>query len=270
MARRSGDAGPGCLLDGNPSSHWAGSKIEKKCVRFFLPDDSREIGVMSHDPERDSRQGESEEFMNRIARVMSQARAGDRAAIDDLFAQFRGYLLLIANEELGRDLQGKFGASDFVQETLLIAHRKFEQFQGQTAEEFKGWLRQILRNDLQRIRRKYSGTQKRNHRREHRLDGSVQITNPTDPHPTPQAKAIVREEAKLLEIAMSKLPPHYRTAVKLREWEDQSYAEVGQQMGTTEEAARKLCSRAMAKLEEILKQVMDESKRLELGDNLRS
>jgi RNA polymerase sigma-70 factor (ECF subfamily) len=216
---------------------------------------------MSNDPEYDHFR--DEEFMNSIAELVSLAKTGDQAATEHLFAQFRGYLLLIANEEVGHDLQGKFGASDFVQETMLIAHRKFQQFRGESAEELKGWLRQILRNDLNRIRRKFSTAKKRDIGRELALDDSAMLLSPIDQQHTPQSNALIKEEAIILETAMSRLPENYRTAIRLREWEELSYPEIGKRMGTTEEAARKLCLRAMIKLEDSLKQVMEASRSVE-------
>jgi RNA polymerase sigma-70 factor (ECF subfamily) len=213
--------------------------------------------IMSKNPDSENFQGE--EFMNGIANLVLQAKTGDKVAAENLFAQFRGYLLLIANQEVGQDLQGKFGASDFVQETMLIAYRMFPQFRGETVEELKGWLRQILRNDLHRVRTKFSKSRKREIGRELAWDDSEAFANPVDQQLTPQSNALVNEEARMLESAMAQLPENYRTAIRLREWEELSYPEIGRKMGTTEEAARKLCVRAMAKLEAALKQVMDQS-----------
>ena len=60
----------------------------------------------------------------------------------------RDYLLLVANRNLDRELQGKLGASDLVQETFVRAQRNFKQFRGSSIEEFLTWLRQILLNHL--------------------------------------------------------------------------------------------------------------------------
>ncbi len=197
--------------------------------------------------------------MNQLANLVTLAKSGDAQATENLFDQFRGYLLLIANEELGRDLQGKFGASDFVQETMLIAHHKFQQFRGESVAELKGWLRQILRNDLHRVRKKYSNARRNEPSRALATGNPKAHTSPVDHQLTPQSNALIREEARILEAAMARLPEKYRTAIRLREWEDLSYPEIGRRMKTTEEAARKLCHRAMAKLEGLLKQVLDES-----------
>ncbi|HMP80901.1 MAG TPA: sigma-70 family RNA polymerase sigma factor [Pirellulaceae bacterium] len=194
-----------------------------------------------------------------LAEWIQRARDGDPSALGELIHQFRDYLMLIANEDLGSELQGKFGASDFVQETMLIAHQKFAQFRGQTLEELKGWLRQILRNDLHRARRQYCDTQRRQIHRERTLhDG--QAADVTDGQYTPGTDAVVREEGQLLRQAMAQLPENYRQAIQWREWEDLSYAEIGRRLGISEEAARKYCSRGLDKLEWLLKSTLAESR----------
>jgi RNA polymerase sigma-70 factor (ECF subfamily) len=47
------------------------------------------------------------------------ARKGSREALGRLLETCRPYLLLVANNELDRDLQAKAGASDLVQETFI-------------------------------------------------------------------------------------------------------------------------------------------------------
>ncbi len=182
------------------------------------------------------------------------AQNGDPTALGQLIEQCRDYLLLIANEDISPELHGKFGASDFVQETMMIAHQKFPQFRGQTPAELKGWLRQILRNDLLRARRRFVTAQSRDVWREQRLDDSQRPNlSIKDANDTPSTAALAAEEARILKEAMARLPENYRRAIWLREWEDRSYPEIGAQLGISEEAARKLCRRALDKLEDFLK-----------------
>jgi RNA polymerase sigma-70 factor, ECF subfamily len=64
-----------------------------------------------------------------------------------LLERFRDYLHLLARLQLGPKLQGKFDASDVVQQTLLEAYVKRDQFRGSDAER-PAWLRQILAHNL--------------------------------------------------------------------------------------------------------------------------
>lgn len=191
--------------------------------------------------------------------LIRHAKSGDQQAVGRLVEQCRDYLLLIANEDLDASLQGKFGASDLVQDTMLIAHQKFDQFRGQTPAELKGWLRQILRNDLHRARRQFLDADRRDIKREQPIEAAPRgSTHFVDHCPTPRTDAIVQEEARLLNEAMARLPENYRMAVRLREWEDLSFPEIGRQMGISEEAARKLCRRGMDQLAEMLRPAVRE------------
>jgi RNA polymerase sigma-70 factor (ECF subfamily) len=60
----------------------------------------------------------------------------------------RDYLRLLARIWLPRRVQCKLDASDVVQDTLLKAHAKHEQFEGKTLQQYKVWLRTALRRSL--------------------------------------------------------------------------------------------------------------------------
>ena len=61
---------------------------------------------------------------------------------------YREYLRLLAGLQLHPRLRGQLDPSDIVQQTLLKAHEKHEQFQGSTDHELRGWLRSILARSL--------------------------------------------------------------------------------------------------------------------------
>ncbi|HEV2947102.1 MAG TPA: hypothetical protein VGX70_06985, partial [Gemmataceae bacterium] len=56
----------------------------------------------------------------------------------------REYLHLLARLHLDHRLQGKLDPADVVQQTLMRAHEKRDQFRGRTYAELTAWLRQIL------------------------------------------------------------------------------------------------------------------------------
>src|SRR5436309_5729230 len=86
---------------------------------------------------------------------------------------YRDYLRLLARLHLDARLRGKLDPSDVVQETLLKAHEKFDQFRGTSDAELAGWLRQILANSLAEAARRYSAGA-RDVRRERSLEQAME------------------------------------------------------------------------------------------------
>src|SRR6266849_4344631 len=99
----------------------------------------------------------------------------DRVALGspDILERCREYLRLLARLQLDPRLYGKLDPSDVVQQTLLSAHEKRSQFQGQTEAEFLGWLRQILANHLAGAVRRF-GAGLRDVKRERSLEGGLE------------------------------------------------------------------------------------------------
>jgi RNA polymerase sigma-70 factor (ECF subfamily) len=181
---------------------------------------------------------------NAVERWLSQARAGSREALGQALDACRGYLLLIAQEQLDPTLQAKGGASDLVQETFLEAQRDFSRFHGHTEEELLAWLRQLLLHNLANFARSYRRTRMRQVDREVRLSGGRLAGE----GPSPATEAESQEQAELLQRALDRLPDNYRRVLTLRYQEDRSFTEIGELMGRSPNAVRKLFARAVARM----------------------
>jgi RNA polymerase sigma-70 factor (ECF subfamily) len=184
------------------------------------------------------------------------ARAGSREALGQALEICRGYLLRVANQGLDADLQAKGGASDLVQETFLEAQRDFGCFQGSSEEELLAWLRQLLLHNVANFSRRYRGTEKRHLAREVELDapqlaagGKADLAADI---PSPSTEAISREQAEKIQRVLERLPADYCRVILLRNQERRPFAEIGQLMGRSAEAARRLWSRAIERLQQEL------------------
>lgn len=190
-----------------------------------------------------------------LSRWLGQARAGSSEALGRLLEECRQYLLLIANEELPSDLRAKVGASDLVQETFLRAKDHLVQFRGTTPEEWFVWLRRILLNHLANWTRQYRDTAKRELGRELALAdtplGQLRDVLAAEDE-SPSAQLAAREERDEVDRALAKLPEHYRLAVLWRNRNNLSFEEIGQRLGRSEQAARKLWVRAIEQLQDLL------------------
>jgi RNA polymerase sigma-70 factor (ECF subfamily) len=189
-------------------------------------------------------------------RSLSAARTGSAEALGEALEACRGYLLLIARRELGPDLQAKAGASDLVQQTFLEAQRDFDGFHGDTEAELLAWLRRLLLNNLANLARDYRETAKRQVRREVGLPDSNSSrfgdASPAGAGPSPSKQAMAHERTEAVLQALEKLPPDYRQVVLLRYRDEHSFAHIGQIMGRTTNAVRKLWLRAVERLKQDL------------------
>ncbi len=184
--------------------------------------------------------------------LIRRAREGDQQAVGALMEKWRGYLMLVANEDLDRELQGKIASSDVVQQSMLDAAANLEQFRGESENEFRAWLRQILCNDLRDVRRKNKRSARRRADREQSVDDSQGRTVLYDNQTTPGTNALLREQAAALHDAMREMPEHYRQVIQLRNWEGHSFDKIGAQVGVSADAARKLWYRAIIHLQQIM------------------
>ena len=102
---------------------------------------------VSLDPTKQSNDG-AESNRNEVefgfSELLADARSGNEDAIGMLWEQCRNYLLAIANRDLVGDVAQKFGASDVVQQSLMIANEKPPEFKGKTKGEFLAWMKQIV------------------------------------------------------------------------------------------------------------------------------
>ena len=185
-----------------------------------------------------------------VERLIQLARGGHGAALDELIATWRTYLFHLADSELTADLRAKMGASDLVQNACLDIHQRFDDFQGNTAAEWRVWLRRMLIHDLQDARRRYLDTAKRDVRREQPLvSDSGSPIEILDYARSPRASMIAVEESAALREGLARLPLEYREVLRLRNWDCLPFAEIGRQMNRSEEAARKVWARAVLRLQ---------------------
>src|SRR6516164_1354348 len=151
---------------------------------------------------------------------------------------FRSYLLLLARVRLDPMVQGKVGASDIVQQSLLEAHRDRAQFRGQTAGEQAAWLRQILARNLANAVRDLR-RDKRDVAREQPLQAALDESASrleawlAAEQSSPSQQVDRQERAVRLAEALATLPETQREAIVLRHWQGCSLIEIAARFGRT-------------------------------------
>jgi RNA polymerase sigma-70 factor (ECF subfamily) len=147
---------------------------------------------------------------------------------------YRDYLHLLARFGLGPRLRALADPSDVVQQTLLRAHERIDQFRGAGEAELLAWLRVILARQLTDFARRAGQAQwVRRRSLEAALDrSSAQLASwLADEQPSPGQEAQRQEQLVRLAGALARLPEDQRTALELHHVEGYSVTEVARQMG---------------------------------------
>jgi RNA polymerase sigma-70 factor (ECF subfamily) len=171
--------------------------------------------------------------------------------------RFRDYLGLLARVQVGPVLRSKLDPSDVVQETLLRAHQRRDQFRGTSSAEMAAWLRQILANNLAQSLRHF-GTQQRDAGLERSLQVALEDSSRlleewlAADHSGPGQQAQRNEQLLSLAGALTQLPEDQRTAVELRYLGGQPVAAIMQSMDRSEAAVTGLLRRGLKRLRELL------------------
>ncbi|MEW4566907.1 sigma-70 family RNA polymerase sigma factor [Tautonia sp. JC769] len=173
-----------------------------------------------------------------------KGRAGVMAIEDH-----RPALLAEARRTMGRAVRAKEGASDVVQEAMMVAVQRFDHFEGRSPEDLLAWLRRILEHQIAHAVRKFRGTEKRS------VDREVPIHTEPDrlralaiDSPSPGTKAVHRDEERALREAIGRLDDQDARLVLWRHIEECSFEELGRRLGCSNVAARNRWLRAIRRL----------------------
>ncbi|HEV3163772.1 MAG TPA: sigma-70 family RNA polymerase sigma factor [Isosphaeraceae bacterium] len=179
---------------------------------------------------------------------------------DDLVVEkFRDYLLLLARMQLGAGPRSKLEASDMVQQTLLEAYRKRDQFRGHSEAEMAAFLRRMLAYNLADERRKAKRI-KRAVARERSLEAALEESSArlgallAADQSTPSEAAGRHEDAVLLAQALTQLLEDQRQALILRHCQGCSLDDIGHQMHRTPVAVAGLLKRGLRQLRLLLEE----------------
>src|SRR5438128_860855 len=101
--------------------------------------------------------------------LLDQARKGDAAAVDRLLTQHREGLRRMIALRLDPALAGRLDASDVVQDVLLEASRRLQDYLRNPAMPFQLWLRHMAKDHIIDAHRRHCQAQRRSLDREQPL-----------------------------------------------------------------------------------------------------
>ena len=193
-----------------------------------------------------------------LSQLILKAKKGDAASAEELFRNYRNYLLLLAHVHLDQSLVRKLDPSDLVQETCVAAFTDLAQFRGESEQELLAWLRMIMANVSLKMVRAYKGAAIRSIFREQDVTGDLHrsaaaLAGIVAPVSSPSQRAAKREAAVILADKLVELPEHYRRAIVLHYIQGLTIAEVALRMERSPEAANSLLARALIKLRSLMR-----------------
>jgi RNA polymerase sigma-70 factor, ECF subfamily len=192
--------------------------------------------------------------------LIERARAGDREALNALFARHRERLRRMVEMRLDTRLQARLDASDVVQEAYVEVAERLEEYLRDPKLPLFLWLRLVVGERLIRLHRQHLGTQMRDAGREVSLyrgalpaaSSAALAAQLLGRHTSPTQAAIRAERILRLQEALNALEPVDREVLSLRHFEELTAAETAQVLGIEESAAAKRYFRALKRLKETL------------------
>ena len=198
---------------------------------------------------------------DRTRHLVTLAQDGDESALNQLCKVYGSRVLWLVRLRMGAELRSKLESMDLVQDVLISALKDLGNFTYKTEGDFLRWLSRIAENRLRwHLHRLHAN--KRDIRKEVRLNGYrptaedsfVAALDAVDTT-TPSAIMSKREELDKLAKAIDALKSEYRHVIVLTKIEVLSYKEIGDRLGKSSEAVRKLVSRAFEELINIFENV---------------
>jgi len=193
-------------------------------------------------------------------RLLGLARAGDQAALNELFGRNRARLRRMVELRLDRRLQSRIDASDVIQEAYVDAVRRLDEYLRRSDYPLFLWLRLLVGERLLKLHRHHLGTRMRDAELEVSIyrgalpaaTSAALAAQLLGKHTSPTQAAVRAERMLRLQEALNSLDPMDREVLSLRHFEEMSLAETARSLEIEEAAAAKRYVRALKRLKAIL------------------
>ncbi len=182
--------------------------------------------------------------------LIRRFRAGDGDAFHALIQQHRTKLERRAERLLPDLLHRRLSVGDVVQEAMLIAYRRREDFEDRGPGSFGNWLLGLVENKAKRAVQHHVGTKMRGADREVSRGGRPETRGFVSGQPSPSQAAIGNELEELARRATETLSQDHQEVLRLIRRERLALPEVAERMGRSHEAIKKLYQRALARFTE--------------------
>jgi RNA polymerase sigma-70 factor, ECF subfamily len=183
-------------------------------------------------------------------RTQERPSVYETAELGELFERHRPRLRLLVQGRIDPPLAAKLDADDVIAEAYRAAGRRWEAFKANRQVSDFLWLYRIVGDTFVEMWRKATAG-KRDAYREAcwNESGSVDLgARLAAAGPGPATEVSRREQLQLVRRAIAQLTPDDRDVLWFRDRDQLSFAEIGEHLGLTADAATKRYVRAVAKL----------------------
>jgi RNA polymerase sigma-70 factor, ECF subfamily len=188
--------------------------------------------------------------------LIDRAGRGDEAARAQLLERYRDYLRRMVAVRLDRRLAARVDVSDVVQETLIDAARRLDDYLRERPLPFYGWLRQIAGERIIDTHRRHVAAQRRSvclERRDPDLpdnSADVLVRRLFAADTSPSNHLMRQERHERLKTALASLPQRDREVLVMRHLEQLSTAEIAAMLEISEPAVKSRLLRALIRMRE--------------------
>ncbi|MDX1947814.1 MAG: sigma-70 family RNA polymerase sigma factor [Pirellulaceae bacterium] len=192
--------------------------------------------------------------------LLAGAKGGNADAVNRLMERHRDSLRRMVQLRLDQKIQRRIDVSDVVQDVLVEANRRLQDYLANPVLGFHLWLRQIAKDRIIDAHRRHRASAKRSVDKERPLAVPAAGDHSTmelaaqlaDRELTPAAAATQAEMAKAVEAAIAKLPDQDCEIIIMRHYEQLSNQEIAQALSLSEPAASMRYLRAIRRLKELM------------------
>ncbi|MCB9916510.1 MAG: sigma-70 family RNA polymerase sigma factor [Planctomycetes bacterium] len=169
--------------------------------------------------------------------LIQRHRAGDRAALDELFARYAERVRRIVRVRMGSFLRSRAEVEDVVQETMLRAFRSLDRYEEREDAKLIDWMARIAENSLRNLfQREHAG--KRDAAREVALESLRDKAAPSslgwdvvaDSVPPPD-KVAHAEMEEIVDDCLAELPEEQREIILLVDYARADWELVAERTG---------------------------------------
>ncbi len=193
--------------------------------------------------------------MKPLPTITERYRAGDERAFQTLFDSELGTYQARVRRWFDRAILRKVSIADILQEVRIVVFQRRMDFTGEDPASFRRWVLGIIDHKVQRAIDRYAGASARSLDREVSRGERPDTLDHCGREPTPSQVAVGNELRKLAQLARGSLEDTDREVLRLFHDEHLDLEMIGERMGRSREATRKLHARALLRFGQALKRM---------------